>query len=115
MAIQKQDPLDRIFHALGDRTRRQMLAMLAKRGECTATDLGRPFKIAQPSVSKHIGVLEKAGLLSRRVDGRVHRFRLVEKRLRLAEGWIGHQRKFWTASLDALGELLDEVSGEDKN
>jgi len=76
MAICYQDPLDRIFHALGDGTRRQMLTLLADEGECTASELGKPFEVAQPTVSKHIRVLERAGLVSRQVKGRVHRFRL---------------------------------------
>ena len=109
MAILYQDPLDRTFHALGDGTRRQMLAMLAQRGECTAGDLGEPFDVAQPTVSKHIRVLEKAGLLSRHVEGRVHRFRLCEAPLLEAQGWIAEHRKFWTKTLDQFGEYLDQV------
>ena len=109
MAIKYQHSLDRTFHALGDGTRRSMLAMLAKRGECTAGDLGEPFNVAQPTVSKHIRVLEKAGLLSRRVDGRVHRFQLSVEPLKEAESWIATHREFWKNSLDALGKLLDEM------
>lgn len=114
MAIKYQHQLDRTFHALGDGTRRQMLSILSKRGESTASDLGQPFEIAQPSVSKHLRVLESAGLISRRVEGRVHRFRLLIKPLQEAQNWITHQRDFWEGSLDALGDLLDDMSTEKK-
>ena len=110
MAIRYQEQLDRTFHALGDGTRRRMLSLLAKQGECTASELGEPFKIAQPSVSKHIRVLEQAGLVSRRIDGRVHRFQLVITRLNEAQYWIARHREFWEATLDSLGDLLDEMS-----
>ncbi len=108
MAIQYQHTLDRTFHALGDGTRRAMLAMLAQQGECTAGDLGKPFDVAQPTVSKHIRVLEKADLLTRRIDGRVHRFQLSEKPLKEAQTWIANHRDFWKNSLNALGDLLDD-------
>ena len=116
MAIKYQHQLDKTFHALGDGTRRKMLAMLAKRGECTAGDLGRPFDIAQPSVSKHIRVLEQAGLVSRRIEGRIHRFHLIMRPLNEAQDWIAKHKHFWEGSLVALGELLDEMKdkGDDK-
>ena len=107
MAIHYQDPLDRVFHALGDKTRRQMLAQLADQGECSASELGKPFQVAQPTVSKHIRVLEQAGLVSRQVEGRVHRFRLRPAAMQEAQDWISQQRKFWNATLDRLDEFLD--------
>ena len=108
MAIQYQDPLDRAFHALGDGTRRGMLALLATRGELSAGELGKPFAIAQPSASKHLRVLEQAGLVTRRVDGRVHRFRLNPGPLAEAEDWIARHRAFWEGALDRLGGLLEK-------
>lgn len=113
MAIHYQHKLDRIFHALGDQTRRQMLTLLSKRGECTATELGKPFDIAQPSVSKHLRVLEQASLVSRTVDGRVHRFQLRSKSLRQAETWLARHQKLWENSLDALGDLVDKLNKND--
>lgn len=112
MAIRYQEQLDRTFHALGDGTRRQMLALLAQNGECTAGELGEPFSIAQPSVSKHIRVLESANLVSRRVEGRVHRFKLVSESLQEAQSWISDHREFWSRSLDALGDVLDDMHEE---
>lgn len=89
-----------------------MLALLSQRGECSASDLGEPFEIAQPSVSKHIRVLEQAGLVARRVDGRVHRFRLVFAPLNEAQDWIARHREFWEGTLDSLGNLLDSMKEE---
>lgn len=98
--------LDRTFRALSDGTRRGMLSMLSRRGELTASELGAPFDISQPTASKHLRVLEEAGLLSRRVDGRIHRFRLVDRRLRDAEAWISRHREFWQGTLERLGDFL---------
>ena len=74
--MDREETLDQAFRALGHRTRRRMLAVLARRGERTAGELGRPFAISQPTASRHLGVLEDAGLVTRRVEGRVHRFRV---------------------------------------
>jgi DNA-binding transcriptional ArsR family regulator len=86
-----------------------MLTLLT-RGETTAGELGAPFRISQPAASKHIRMLERAGLVARSVEGRVHRLRLVPKPLREAEAWISRHRQFWQASLDSLGGVLDELT-----
>jgi len=109
MAIYYENALDRTFHALGDGTRRAMLLMLAKRGPLTAGQLGKPFEISQPTASKHLRVLESAGLLSRQVSGRTHRFELVLKPLEEADHWISRHRRFWEGTLDRLGDLLNEM------
>jgi len=109
MAIRYADPLDRTFHALGDGTRRRMLALLTRRGECTAGELGAPFAIAQPTASKHLAVLERAGLVARRVEGRVHHFRMDPAPLDEARAWIARHRDYWEATLDRLGEALGEI------
>lgn len=85
-----------------------MLAMLAEQGECTAGELGDPFGYAQPTISKHIKVLESAGLVVRRKQGRTQRFTLISAPLDDAEAWISRHRKFWTGTLDNLGQLLEE-------
>lgn len=112
MAIRYADPLDRTFHALGDGTRRRMLGLLSRRGECTAGELGSPFDIAQPTASKHLAVLERAGLVRRRIDGRQHRFRLEPGPLDEARGWITRHRELWEGSLDRLGEVLGGMADE---
>ena len=103
--------LDLTFHALADATRRGMMSLLARRGECTAGEMGKPFRIAQPTASRHIRVLERAGLVSRRVEGRTHWFRLETKAMDDATGWIDTQRAFWASSLDALDAYLKEEEG----
>lgn len=103
-----QARLDRVFHALSDPTRRRMLALLA-RGSVTAGELGRPFAISQPSCSKHISVLEGAGLVRRRVEGRVHYLQLQAEPLRRSEAWIARHRELWEGSLQRLDGLLAEI------
>lgn len=89
-----------------------MLSALAA-GDATAGDLGRPFAISQPAASKHIGILERAGLVSRRIDGRLHLFRLEPKALAAAEDWITRHRDLWNNALDSLGDLLQAEAHED--
>jgi DNA-binding transcriptional ArsR family regulator len=86
-----------------------MLTQLT-RGEKTAGELGAPFEISQPAASKHIRTLERAGLLSRSVEGRIHRLRLVPRPLREAEVWISRHRQFWEGSLDSLGRVLGDMT-----
>ena len=113
MAIYNETPLDRTFHALGDTTRRRMLGMLAQHGSRTASQLGAPFEISQPSVSKHLKTLENAGLIGREVTGRIHRFTLNSAPLEDADTWINRHREFWQSSLDQLGTLVNEVNKQD--
>jgi DNA-binding transcriptional ArsR family regulator len=110
--VMRSRRLDDVFQALADPTRRKMLAALA-RGEATAGELGAPFRISQPAVSRHIRVLERAGLVTRQVDGRLHRLRLAPQPLQDAEEWIARHRRFWEASLDSLGRTLAEITGKD--
>ena len=115
MAIQYQNALDRTFHALGDESRRRMLAMLATEGECTASELGKQFRHAQPTISKHIKVLEKAGLVQREIDGRIHRFRLDSRPLDEAEDWIARHRQFWAGTLERLeGFVVDGLQSDEQ-
>src|SRR5689334_4671777 len=98
-------PLDTIFHALGDATRRQMLRELAK-GERTVGQLAKPFAISLAAASKHIKALENAGLIRREVRGRTHVCRLDPGPLASAHQWLGFYERFWTDRLDALERLL---------
>lgn len=97
--------LDAVFRALSDPTRRAMLARLAK-AERTAGELGEPFDIAQSSASKHIRVLEDAGLVKRSVNGRRHTLRFAPAPLREAERWIARHRQFWQGALGQLESVL---------
>src|SRR5438046_1580280 len=95
-------PLDATFSALSDPTRRAILARLAK-SDWTVGQLARPFAMSLPAVSKHVKVLEAAGLVARERDGRVHRCRFLPGPMRSAAEWIAHYREFWEDRLDALG------------
>jgi DNA-binding transcriptional ArsR family regulator len=106
--------LDLTFRALSDGTRRSMIHVLAAGRARTAGELGRHFRSAQPTISKHLKVLEQAGLVERNVEGRVHRFRLRQKPLKEAERWIARQQAFWNGAVDQLDRLLREVSSDER-
>src|SRR5262249_20436499 len=101
--------LNRTFGALADPTRRRILAHLA-RGDRCVTHLARPHDMSLPAVSKHLRVLENAGLLRRRRYGRVHEMQLEAKPLKQAAAWVEEYRKFWEGSLDRLAEYLDKTN-----
>jgi DNA-binding transcriptional ArsR family regulator len=109
MAVQYTHALDRTFHALGDASRRRMLSALSRKGSCSAGELGTLFDAAQPTISKHLRVLEEAQLVSRRVEGRRHVFELAPSRMRQAERWLQRHLAFWEGSLDQLEGLLEEL------
>jgi DNA-binding transcriptional ArsR family regulator len=105
------DHLSATFAALADPTRRAILARLA-RGEATVTELGKPFDISQPAVSKHLKVLERAGLISRGRDAQARPCRFEARRLEEATEWMNHYRAHWEASFDRLEGLLTEMKEE---
>jgi DNA-binding transcriptional ArsR family regulator len=100
--------LDRTFRALADPTRRTMLERLASAPDTSVAELARPFRMSKPAISKHLRVLEEAGLLARRRQGRVHHLRLVPAALESADDWLGRYRAFWEEKLDALERYLRE-------
>ncbi|WP_077035346.1 helix-turn-helix transcriptional regulator [Pelomonas sp. KK5] len=102
---EQADPLDAVFRALGDATRRKLVHRLAQ-GEATVSELAEPFDMSLPAVSKHLVVLENAGLLKRRVDGRTHYCSLAPEALAGALDWITIYRQFWTRRLGGLAEHL---------
>jgi DNA-binding transcriptional ArsR family regulator len=104
--------LDATFAALADPTRRAILHRLAA-GETTVGALARPFHISLPAISKHLRVLERAGLLVRRRDGRVRRCRLVVRPMRAADAWIARYRRFWEHHLDRLARYLGAPSPQE--
>jgi DNA-binding transcriptional ArsR family regulator len=103
--IDTSERLDQVFHALADRTRRQMLRSLAER-EHSVGELAAPFRISLAAASKHIKVLERAGLVQRTVLGRTHRCRLDAGPLADGERWLRHYEAFWNQRLDALDAAL---------
>ena len=97
--------LDAVFFALSDRTRRGILSQLT-RGETTIGELSRPYPISAPAISKHMKILENAGLIKRKIDGRRHVCSLSTDTLQTAEDWINFHREFWECRLDALEKIL---------
>jgi DNA-binding transcriptional ArsR family regulator len=106
--------LNRTFAALADPTRRRILEHLAGGDRCV-TDLAQPYRMSLPAVSKHLRVLEKAGLVSRRRRGRVHSLKLEAKPMQQAQAWIEEYRKFWEESFDRLDEYLKQLQAKEKD
>lgn len=105
--------LNATFAALADPTRRAILARLVA-GEATVTELAEPFSMTQPAISKHLKVLEKAGLISRGRDAQRRPRRLEAKPLAEANQWLEGYRQFWEASFQRLDALLGELKGKEK-
>lgn len=106
--------LDQIFYALSDSTRRTILRMIGER-ERTITELAEPFRMSLAAVSKHIKVLEKAKLLRRAREGRIHRCTLDPHALATAEEAIQYYRQFWTTRLDDLERYLEDEARNEKS
>ena len=107
------DLLDATFAALADPTRRAIVARLAL-GDASVTELAEPFAMSQPAISKHLKVLEKAGLVSRGRDAQTRPCRLEAKRLAQATDWLENYRKLWEAQFERLDDLLEEMKAGEK-
>jgi DNA-binding transcriptional ArsR family regulator len=107
--------LDATFSALADPTRRAILASLAERPETSVTELARPYAMSLPAISKHLRVLEDAGLLARRKEGRIHHCRLVAAPMKPAVAWIERYQQFWEERLDALKRYLEEAPSKEES
>jgi DNA-binding transcriptional ArsR family regulator len=101
------DSLDRTFSALAHPIRRAILTRLAREGSAGVTDLAEPFDVSLMAVSKHLKVMERAGLIRREKDGRVHRCSFDPDAMTHANAWIEMHRTFWTQQLDALAAYLE--------
>lgn len=101
--------LDAIFQALSDPTRRAILARLAAEGDVTVMDLAEPFAMSQPAISKHLKVLEKAGLVSRGRDAQKRPVHLEASPLAEATGWLIEYRQYWSAQYGRLDGLLEQL------
>ena len=105
--------LDATFAALADPTRRAILARLAS-GQASVMELAKPFRMSQPAISKHLRVLERAGLISRGRDAQRRPRRLEAKPLAEANGWLERYREFWQQNFRRLDALLDELKSSEK-
>jgi DNA-binding transcriptional ArsR family regulator len=104
--------LDIVFSALSDPTRRAILERLA-RSQASVTELAAPFEMSLPAISKHLRILEHAGLIARQREGRIHHMRLAATAMKDAAEWLGHYRQFWDDQFDSLAAYLD-TSAEKK-
>jgi len=98
--------IDRTLSALSDPTRRAIVEQLAT-GNHSVLQIAKPFRMSLPAVSKHLKVLEKAGLVNREVNGRVHTFNLVAEPMKIAIDWLNKYRVFWEAQIDSLTQYLN--------
>jgi DNA-binding transcriptional ArsR family regulator len=105
--------LDATFAALADPTRRAILARLAS-GEASVTELAKPFAMSQPAISKHLKVLERAGLISRGRDAQRRPCRIEARPLAEADEWLENYRRIWESNFERLDELLDELKAQKK-
>jgi DNA-binding transcriptional ArsR family regulator len=108
------DRLSPVFNALADPTRRAILSQLALKGETSVTALAKPFRMSMPAVSKHLRVLEDAGLISRGRDAQWRPARLEAGPLKDVSDWVEHYRRFWEQRFDRLDNYLQELQTKEK-
>src|SRR3989338_4858158 len=113
MVKYREAKLDRAFSALSHPIRRGIVARLAG-GSATVAELAKPHHVSAPAISKHLHILEEAGLMRREKDGRVHHCRLVPDRVGEAQAWIEKYRVFWEESFDRLENYLKETQVKEK-
>ena len=107
------DQLDKIFHALSDRTRRQMLLSLTH-GELNISELGKPFGMTKQSVSKHLKVLQEAGLIDKQKDGRIQRCQFNMKNFEVVQTVVDQYREFWERQFDGLEDYIQNIQNKEK-
>ena len=112
MVKYQSNELDATFGALSDATRRGILEQLSH-GDSSVTKLSEPYEISLPAISKHLRVLEKAGLLSQEKDGRVRRCRLDAGPMKEVSDWISRYQRFWEQQLDSLASFLGKLQNDD--
>ncbi len=113
MVKYNENQLNSLFGALSDPTRRRIIEKLSH-DDLIVTEIASEFKMSLPAVSKHIKVLEKAGLVKRKKEGKLHKISYEKEAVKSAWSWIGQYRKFWEASLDSLEQFLDNKSSKEK-
>ena len=111
--MQDPDVLSATLSALADPTRRAILARLAK-GEATVNEIAKPFDISLPAVSRHLKVLEAAGLISRGREAQWRPCRLETEALRSVDDWLARYRRFWTGSFDKMDAYIAELKDKEK-
>jgi DNA-binding transcriptional ArsR family regulator len=104
--VMNKEQLDRVFSALADSTRRGMLAQLAQ-GEVNISHLAQQYDMSQPAISKHLKVLDRAGLIQKKKNGREYLIRVNPKPMEEAQSWIGYYAKFWQTQFNAVEDYLN--------
>lgn len=112
MVKYQEDAISQTFSALADPTRRAILERLSKEDHIPVTTLAEPFDMSLPAISKHLRVLERAGLIVQEKDGRIRRCRLVAEPLQGAADWLSRYQQFWETQLDALADFIEQTSNE---
>ena len=110
--MQASDPLSETLFALADPTRRAILARLAE-GEANVNEIAAPFEISLPAISRHLKVLDHAGLISRGRDAQWRPCRLETKSLQEVDAWLEYYRRFWTGSFDKMDAYIAELKNKD--
>lgn len=115
MVAAQPDPLSLTFAALADPTRRAILSALADKGETAVTELAAPFEMSLPAVTKHLKVLERAGLITRSRNAQWRPCRLSAGPLREVSAWVGGYQRFWEESFDRLDEYLKDLQSRPRS
>jgi DNA-binding transcriptional ArsR family regulator len=110
--VNNSSSLSAVFAALGDPTRRRIVERLAH-GRLTVGEIASEFSMSQPAISKHLKVLERSGLLTREIDGRVHHCSLAPRAMREASTWLDEQRRFWNAAFERLDAYFERTTERD--
>jgi DNA-binding transcriptional ArsR family regulator len=108
MVNYRAEPLDRVFAALADPTRRALIARLGNSGGLSVSELARPFPVSLPAIMKHLDVLSDAGLIARRKEGRTVHCELTAAAMKSAMDWLNRYERFWSERLSRLGAFLEE-------
>ncbi|MCR9138775.1 MAG: metalloregulator ArsR/SmtB family transcription factor [Alphaproteobacteria bacterium] len=107
--------VQRIFSALSDPTRFAIVEQLLEQGDQTAGALAEPFEISKPAISRHLKVLEEAGVIERRIDRQYRSFRVRPQSMRSLNDWVERYRRFWNTSFDRLEKVLQKEDNKDDN
>jgi DNA-binding transcriptional ArsR family regulator len=109
----RESRLDEVFFALSHASRRRLLARLGEFGAQPVAPLARPLRESPAQITKHLAILERAGLITRRIEGREHRVRLDPRGIRPALDWVARHRQFWSVRVDRLEQFLDAIEDDE--
>ncbi len=112
--VDNEEKLDRLFLALGDRTRRKMMLLLSKNESLNVSELGETFEATKQSISKHLKVLESAGLIKKTKDGRIQHCKINPEAIEQVQKVMEQYSRFWSAQLDSLEQFIETVAQNEK-